>query len=219
MKGYIVSILIVGLALGGMGLGTFAWFTDTETLENNVIATGNVDLKAWTENCWKEAPLKVENLVPSKNSWTPAGTINLQNVGTVPLKWKAYFVKADGNLITDEKLQFRFKKVSLLNSMPEPDVTTAGMETTGVGIDYLFPGVSKVYTWADISNADTTKLNSDNFGGAMYDFNPFTRTLSVEVKLDENAGNGYADETVTFNVIFIATQTDNPGWEETSPTV
>ena len=127
MKGYIVSILIVGLALGGMGLGTFAWFTDTETLENNVIATGNVDLKAWTENCWKEAPLKVENLVPSKNSWTPAGTINLQNVGTVPLKWKAYFVKADGNLITDENLQFRFKKVSLLNSMPEPDVTSACM--------------------------------------------------------------------------------------------
>ena len=66
MKAYLVSFLLVGLALGGMGLGTFAWFTDQATVENNVIATGNVDLKAWTENCMgMDAPLEADYLIPS----------------------------------------------------------------------------------------------------------------------------------------------------------
>lgn len=218
MKAYLVSFLLVGLALGGMGLGTFAWFTDQETVENNVIATGNVDLKAWTEDCWgRVAPLNVDNLVPSKNTWTPAGDIKLQNDGTVPLKWKAYLVKTGGDLPTDDKLEFKFKKTSWLNSAPGE--AAADIEAADAELDSLFPGASKVYTWSQISNAETTELNSDNFGGAMNDINPFTRTLSVHVKLDENAGNVYSNKDVTFKVIFIATQTDNPGWAQTSPAV
>lgn len=219
MKAYLVSFLLVGLALGGMGLGTFAWFTDQETVENNVIATGNVDLKAWTENCiGMDAPLEVDYLVPSKNTWTPAGDIKLQNDGTVPLKWKAYLVKTGGDLPVDDKLEFKFKKTSWLNSAPG-EALAADIEAADAELDSLFPGASKVYTWSQISNAETTELNSDNFGGAMNDINPFTRTLSVHVKLDENAGNVYSNKDVAFKVIFIATQTDNPGWAQTSPAV
>lgn len=218
MKAYLVSFLLVGLALGGMGLGTFAWFTDQETVENNVIATGNVDLTAWTETCFGAvAPLNVNNLVPSKNTWKSAGDIKLQNDGTVPLKWKAYLVKTGGDLPIDDKLQFKFQKTSWFNSEPGEIAVAAEMETADAELDSLLPGASKVYTWSQISNAETTELNSDNFGGVLYNSNLPARTLSVHVKLDENAGNAYSNKDVTFKVIFIATQTDNPGWAQTSP--
>ncbi|BBL68720.1 SipW-dependent-type signal peptide-containing protein [Methanoculleus chikugoensis] len=221
MKAYLLSVLLVGLALGGMGLGTFAWFTDQEIVEANAIQTGNADLSVKIAKDYfgvHESTLKVTNLVPSTNTWTTMGYIHLLNEGTVPLKWKGYFVKTGGDLVTDGKLQFRISKVSLLNSMSESDVA-ADVEISDAGTESLFP--SGVYTWAQLSNADTTLLTSDNFGGTMGSIdNPlFTRILKVEVKLDENAGNVYANKGAEFKVIFDATQTDNPGWAQTSPAV
>ncbi len=67
--------------------------------------------------------------------------------------------------MTDGKLQFRISKVSLLNSMSESDVA-ADVEISDAGTESLFP--SGVYTWAQLSNADTTLLTSDNFGGVRW---------------------------------------------------
>jgi predicted ribosomally synthesized peptide with SipW-like signal peptide len=50
VKAYLVSILLVGLALGGMGLGTFAWFNDTETYAGNVITTGDLEIQGFLYN-------------------------------------------------------------------------------------------------------------------------------------------------------------------------
>lgn len=219
MKAYLVSILLVGLALGGMGLGTFAWFTDQEIVEANAIQTGNADLSVKITRDYfgtHESTLRVTDLVPSTNSWTDMGYIHLLNEGTVPLKWKGYFVKTGGDLVTDDKLLFRITKVSLLNGMSDAGAAVDG-KVPDAGSKGLFP--SNVYTWAQLSNADTTLLTSDNFGGKMGDVdNPlFTRILKVEVKLDENAGNAYANKGAEFKVVFDATQTDNPGWSQTSP--
>ena len=221
MKGYIVSILIVGLALGGMGLGTFAWFTDTEIVKGNVIETGKADLDVWTTDRLIRpniVPLKVENLVPSVDGWVKAGYIHLKNDGTVPLKWKGHFVLTNEDLELDDNFLFRFTKVSMLNSAAESTewgITQDTVISDSTQLNFLDP---KVYKWSEISNADNTALNWENFGGVMENWNPFTRILHVEVKLDENAGNCYAGKTAIFDVVFDATQTDNPGWSETSPT-
>lgn len=98
MKAYIVSILIVGLALGGMGLGTFAWFTDTETVDNNYIQTGTLDLKVQLYDTANEQVnrFKVEGLLPGDNK--EIGTIMITNAGTSDLKWKCTLEKTGASI-------------------------------------------------------------------------------------------------------------------------
>ncbi|SAI87280.1 hypothetical protein MBBA_0399 [Methanoculleus bourgensis] len=215
MKGYIVSILIVGLALGGMGLGTFAWFTDTETMEANEITTGEVDLVVSTNIFGQKKPMIVTNLVPSKDTWTDAGLIFLYNKGTVPLKWQGHFVKTGGDLVMDEKLQFRFTRLLGKNYQTEWEIPDDLKISESENM--LEEATSEIdYKWTTISSADNTVLNSGNLGGTLGCRE--LRIFKVQVKLDENAGNCYAGKTAKFNVVFDATQTDNPGWSETSPT-
>jgi len=196
VKAYLVSILLVGLALGGMGLGTFAWFTDTAAVDGNAISTGKVDLEVEIQESANGAQtvLTVENLVPSTDTWTTAGIICLKNVGTVPLKWKGYFVKTGGNLPLDDTLKFRIRQV-----------TDGPLETA-----------PKYSTWDDLKNSDGIFLNSSNFGGGGGQMDPGTQYYKVEVRLDENAGNAYAGKSATFRAVFDATQPENSGWSETS---
>lgn len=199
MKGYIVSILIVGLALGGMGLGTFAWFTDQSIMEENVIQTGDLKLDVKiVESVGSEGEvvLKAENLVPS-TAWTFAGIIRLENTGTTPLKWRGYFVKTDGDLSLNSNLHFQIGQVT----------------------DSPFGVSPKAYTWNDLKVADSTPLNSANFGGGGGQLSPGSiQYYKVEVRLDEDAGNSYMDKSATFKAIFDATQPENLGWSQTTQT-
>lgn len=115
----------------------------------------------------------------------------------------------------DEKLQFRFTRLLGKNYQTEWEIPDDLKISESENM--LEEATSEIdYKWTTISSADNTVLNSGNLGGTLGCRE--LRIFKVQVKLDENAGNCYAGKTAKFNVVFDATQTDNPGWSETSPT-
>lgn len=66
---------------------TGAWFTDTETSENNTFSTGTIDIAVDDQNPWTTSEkLTIEDLKPSQHEYTE---FTIQNVGTNPANvWK-----------------------------------------------------------------------------------------------------------------------------------
>ena len=55
MNKILSSILAIGVVAALMGVGTFAYFSDTETSTGNTISTGIIDLEVDNENPWCES--------------------------------------------------------------------------------------------------------------------------------------------------------------------
>ncbi|PKL63317.1 MAG: hypothetical protein CVV31_01765 [Methanomicrobiales archaeon HGW-Methanomicrobiales-2] len=201
MKAYLVSILLVGLALGGMGLGTFAWFTDQEAVENNVVQTGNADLVVWTYNAngAYNQPLSVSGVAPSVDEWTDMGYIGLWNKGSTDLKWQGYLVRTAGDLSMDK---FQIK----LTTNPESYGSKYAPGSHLWGDD----GKMQEFAWSQVNTAADTLLTAieEPMEPGYY------QVFKVEAKLDPSAGNAYADKSATLKVVFDATQFANSGWTE-----
>jgi len=186
MKGYIVSILIVGLALGGMGLGTFAWFTDQESVKYNVIKTGTLDLEVQLLDANGEPvdKFEVENIHPGE--WKNLGSITVTNIGTSDLKWKGWVEKTAW---TDLPITFMIGEVG---------------------------GKERPFTWAELADKDSTSLHPEVTNMVRSLVPGGSQEYSLKVKLDEDAGNVFKNTRMQFSFIFDATQDINPGWSETT---
>src|SRR3990167_9249125 len=87
MKRIFVSILTIAIvAVVGFAV-TRAFFSDTETSENNTITAGTIDISVDNQNPWSvQQPGTIEDMKPSYVRWTKHV---VKNVGTNPLKlWK-----------------------------------------------------------------------------------------------------------------------------------
>jgi hypothetical protein len=76
-KTYLMSMLVLGIAVAAVGLGTYAQFTKSTTMDNNVVAMGTLSSGAglYDIDC---VPLSgnhimVTDLTPSTSDWTTAG--------------------------------------------------------------------------------------------------------------------------------------------------
>ena len=85
----IVSLVLCFSMLLGT---TFAWFTDSVTSANNVIKSGNLDIKLeyWKENGWVDVAGKSDIL--SNTLWEPGVTevayLRVENAGSLALKYQ-----------------------------------------------------------------------------------------------------------------------------------
>ncbi len=73
----IVAILVMAM----VGGGTWAYFSDTETMANNPFAAGTLDLTVNTENPWATGAISVTDLWPGKRSGNT--TITATNSGNL----------------------------------------------------------------------------------------------------------------------------------------
>lgn len=94
MKSYMISLLVIGIALGGLGLGTFAYVSDQDVTEGHSLSTGTVDLGVQCYGISEGQPvagdaLVVEGLLPS-TEYTPVGFVKIWNAGDGQIKWKGY---------------------------------------------------------------------------------------------------------------------------------
>lgn len=199
-----MSILIIGIALGGVGLGTFAWFSDTETVPNNVITTGNVDLGVLTfDTNGTAGPLKTSDTLRPGVPET-MGYVFIWNNGSVDLFFKAHLLPTAGDLnlgqmtFTTTTYKGDGSEISGF-SLPDGAITGWGEE-----------GKVQTFRWADISDAGTTLLNATENNHPME--SGFYQYFKVDVTLDNDAGNQYAGKSRTLSMIFNAMQTDNPNW-------
>jgi len=77
MKKILISLMAIALVIGLVGAGTVAYFSDTETSEDNTFTAGTLDLTAVGGS---PMPFAVANMKPGDSG---SGTVTLTNAGTI----------------------------------------------------------------------------------------------------------------------------------------
>ena len=77
MKKILMSLMTIALVIGLVGAGTVAYFSDTETSEDNTFTAGTLDLTAVGGS---PMPFAVANMKPGDSG---SGTVTLTNAGTI----------------------------------------------------------------------------------------------------------------------------------------
>jgi predicted ribosomally synthesized peptide with SipW-like signal peptide len=73
----VAAVLVMGL----VGGGTWAYFSDTESITNNYFAAGTLDLEVDSENPWTSIPCEIADIAPGANSGDV--TITCENIGNL----------------------------------------------------------------------------------------------------------------------------------------
>ena len=79
-RGFLASLMIIGLISAMAGYGTVAYFSDVESAEENVLQAGTIDIDIDEENPWMST-FTLEDMKPSEmyQQWT---NVTINNVGT-----------------------------------------------------------------------------------------------------------------------------------------
>jgi predicted ribosomally synthesized peptide with SipW-like signal peptide len=103
LKKILFSIIAVVVCVAALG-SAFAYFTDVETANTNVIAAGTLDMQIWNNTGWTNG--SVSSLLNSPAGLAPGqifitSPVYLKNVGSIPIK-RVYarfseLVQTDGN--------------------------------------------------------------------------------------------------------------------------
>ena len=185
----VISLLLCFAMLMGT---TFAWFTDSATSSGNIIATGTLDVELykWTG----EVTENRDNALGMGNSseavfpdvlWEPGHTqvvyLSIKNNGSLALKYKvALEVKA----MSTESL------LDVMSFAITPDAQFGDVTSWAGNGTYL----TGTYT-EGVGNAQDVTLEP----GTEHFF-------ALSVHMDEEAGNQYMNQSITFDVLVLAAQ-------------
>jgi predicted ribosomally synthesized peptide with SipW-like signal peptide len=183
-KSLITIVAVLAIAAGATG----AWFTSTVPIDDNEISTGTLTLALDPNTPGNGTPITLQNLQPGDGTANELHhRWNLINDGSLNLKYRIRAINTTAAGNDDLYNQLRFK-LGEYSSGPNKDLgtnlTLADLEA-GILID---------------SNVIPTALDTR------------VRTVFVRPYLPTTAGDEVQGETVTFDIIFEATQTNNPGW-------
>ncbi|WP_300301686.1 TasA family protein [Anaerosolibacter sp.] len=95
-KKVLLSILLIGVMMFGIGMGTYAWFTSTATSQNNYFEAGELEITGPGANKVAENVVDVRNIYPG---WEQQKTINIQNTGTIPFQFKVSATSNNNTLL------------------------------------------------------------------------------------------------------------------------
>ena len=196
-KAFALSVLSLVVCVSMLIGTTFAWFTDSVTSANNKIVAGNlkVDLEVYTEQA--NGDYEFVSVKDSKAAifdyslWEPgyveAELLKVENEGSFALKWKAMFVST----------------------------TQLGVLADVIDV-YVMPGLSetdfKALQREDLANwtkAGTVREFVDTIETSTYGTLEAEKSanLGLALKMREEAGNEYQDETLgAFDIRIVATQ-------------
>ncbi|AEA47305.1 TasA family protein [Archaeoglobus veneficus] len=97
MRNILVSLLLLGFAAALVGSGTLAYFSDTETSENNVFGAGMIDISIDDENPWI-SNYTMEDLKPCETGWINFTIKNLEKDDPVKIYKHINITGYDGGL-------------------------------------------------------------------------------------------------------------------------
>ena len=191
----LASILAIILVAIGVGAGTMAYFSDTETSENNIFTAGTLDL---TKDTVVGLPVSLTNMAPGDSV---SGSITLKNVGTLDgkLYGRTTYVEKDGPTNPDDKTADQFAAKLMVTSWQEP----------GMGSP-INPGIS-VYTL--VTANPTTPVTVQDHGVWQYYgtlAKDATAFFAMTVQFDTSAGNGYQGDGIEVKFEYLLVQTNHP---------
>ncbi len=201
-----MSILIIGIALGGVGLGTFAWFSDNDEFTGSIFTTDGFETKFHlvhpNQGYLEDKKFTLEGMLPG-DDYTTIGYVIIENPSwTNEQKFRFWF-----NNFEDEKniRHLIDLKITLRPGWapdgwnewwneygPEDGIVVYDAKLGGLNINNP---VLWTYTGYDGSFGKEA--------GAIYLF---------EAKLNESAGNNARNAELTADLQFQSTQHNNPGW-------
>jgi len=190
-KTILVSLVTIGLLASVIGVGTYAFFSDTETSSGNTMTAGTLDLKVWNGINWVDDPavpalVTITDMKPSYDKWSQ------------PMYLK----------VVDNPAQLWMRLANVIcvtNGTTEPEL--AAGDTTN-----WLPGVTDFQI--KVNDVKGLMMRMGDIIGAWL---PLTNTTSIgqEVKVEQyfhmvdTAGNEYQSDRCTFNVEFLARQTND----------
>ncbi len=90
----IACLLIIGLC----GVGTWAYFLDTETSTDNTLAAGTLDL-SWTNESGVPLPFNVDPIAPGE---TVEARVSINNTGSLQLRYAMTTDVVSGTALADQ---------------------------------------------------------------------------------------------------------------------
>ena len=189
LKSLMTIVAVAAIAVSATG----AYFTDSEKIVDNTFTTGYLDISVAPTS----AAVNVAKAAPGV--WYPSAEITVRNNSskniTEPFKWKISEQWTDGpgiNMYREIDAQVWIKGIGYTpsNSTPPDGVPT---------------GATRVYN-GPLKGMELTNLRDLPYAS--------TPTVWVYTRIDEAVGNEFMGKTYVFDLIFDATQTNNPGWTE-----
>ncbi|ASJ15265.1 TasA family protein [Thermococcus radiotolerans] len=191
----LASLVLVGIVLFGIGAGTWAQFTDTETSTDNYIAAGTLDLVVGGEN-------------PLSTSLNYTDEFGYVYPGWEDSTW--FYVKNDGSI--DGKLYLDISYSDSPGLTPEPEqeyYAEHGGSDVGELSQYLYV---EIY-YSDDTNFDASKLVWNGYvsewpGEKELGELPAgeIRYIKVKASIDSDVGNIIQGDSLTVNVTFTLKQ-------------
>jgi spore coat-associated protein N len=188
---------IIGLAIAALivitiaGVGTFAFFNDTESSSGNIISAGTLDLRTNDAN-GLDSVLTVTDLAPG-NSVGPA-TVELKNAGTIDaahMDISVTYSENDGTEPDDPGLAANMSKEAFAAQLKVKTLTYGATDLLSKVTDINTNGFKDVQ---DVANSDLTGLAGLDSAAAA--------NFVIEVTLDGNStGNDFQGDgiNITFN--------------------
>jgi predicted ribosomally synthesized peptide with SipW-like signal peptide len=191
----ILSLLLLTIMAYGT-VGTGAWFTDRDMIVGNTATAGKLDIDVRTGGS-TVLPIELENIAPGE--WYGPYEIHVYNqntpVSTMPVKYRFY----DANSTETVGGFYDLMRVKVDHSHAGPN--------NCVGWPTVF-GPQPLGALDVRSPAHSIAAPSGELGVNI------THVYCLYFKLHESAGNPYQGASATFDLVFDATQINNPGWTE-----
>ena len=200
-RSIVFSVVSLVLCVAMLAGSTFAWFTDSVTSVNNIIKTGNLDLKVlWTDDLeggnWNDAEDSEAGPVFSYDNWEPGYTsiryVKIVNAGSLAFKYS-------------------------LNLIPDGD---AGILGDVIDVYYVEDASSNITKLDGLTKAGVLNdvINKNISAGGVLLPKGETKTgfyteeivIAIALHMHEDAGNEYQNKSVgaSFAIQLLATQYD-----------
>ncbi len=179
--------LVAVLAFGIIGSG--AWFTDTASIENNSVSTGELDLSVWG------GPFTATKLEPG-GDYVKLGVFCAKNEGDYDMKWRGWMTDVSDPANLRSKLLVR----GVIN--PTGNVGNYGPENYELFTDIPFTQLTSANSIIAITNS------ADPLYPGYY------ACYEIQAKLDGSAPNSMQNATLEAKFFIEATQRLNPGYAQ-----
>lgn len=211
MKKILASLTVLGLMCLTLTVGTRAYFTDTETSQNNTFTTGTLDIAVDGQNPWaRTAPYTLTDMKPGYVDYL---NFTVQNVGTNPANvWKNITVTNHENAPVSEPECIAeggtYNVDGCSGNTPKDDLENVILYDLKVKL-YNAQGVM---AWEQmIYNEDITLARAYANGQLYLGMIPAGWHMDVEqsYRMDPTAGNEYQGDAITFDITLTAEQLKN----------
>jgi len=215
MRKILISILIVGIITALLGLGTIAYFSDSETTSATVTA-GVINLEVNGNATWSET-YQLDDIKPCRVKYINL-TLHLEE-GTNPARiwFRIKNVTDDGGEFSDaEEEADPNNEINNISDQILVDLFIrywlCGSQGGGVYSDNWIITEDDHMSLRDLE-CQYIKLTYDDLCCGTKDvFYPcHDIDVSISLHLKGNAGNEYQGDSTTFDIEFYAEQVDGPG--------